>query len=163
MNPTHTKQSKLPYVIAGGVALLVLTVVLIVVTRGGGSAPAQFGQQQDLGNGITITVSQPKPDTGTGYTLPEPNKRAVVATITVANNSRDVFDTGQLQAIATANDQMAGGILVDGTSMVRPSVPPGRKVTYKEAWMVPTQKPVPFRLEVSAGYDQDPVFYEGQA
>lgn len=159
---TLSKQSKMSLAIAAVAVLLAVAVILVLVSRDNtASGSAQFGQQQTFGNGITVQVSPPQPADADGV-LPEPNKRVVVSTVTVTNNGDEVYDTNQLQTIAAANGEVASGILTAGANMTRPSVPPGEAVSYQLAWMVPTDTGIPFRLEVSTDYAQDPKFFEGQ-
>jgi hypothetical protein len=145
-----------------GLTTVIAAVLAAAACGSGGDDPKPFGQRQTFPSGITVEITQPQPAKTEGV-LPEPDTRAVVAEITVVNNRQEVYDTNQLQTIATADGRVANGVLIEGTSLTRPSLPAGQKVTYKEAWMVPTRQSVPFRLQVSTSFGERPLFFEGEA
>jgi hypothetical protein len=108
---------------------------------GAADQPARFGERRIVGDGLSITVSTPKPFTPSELAYPK-SPRAVAFSITIDNNSKEMYQPTALVVKAFADGEGVKQIsdAAQGyTGMVGPAedVPPGKSLRITLAFAVP--------------------------
>lgn len=122
-----------------------------------------LGESFAWDNGLTVTLSKPKPYTPSQYVLEYedfPYKSFVVVTVTVANGSLEPYDPSQFMESVQSGD-VESSELYDTDNGIgedpQTRVLPGHKVSWKFGYNVKDPKDV--TVEVTPGFDYESVLW----
>lgn len=125
-----------------------------------------FGETTSYPDGLKITLSKPAPfkPSSTASTS-DADARWVVSTVTVVNGSAKNYNPVLLSVNGSVNGAEAGRVFDSKNKIgTAPSseVLPGKSVTFRVVFGIPTKDPVELQLDASLGLSHKTAIYVGQ-